>query len=305
MNAVFDHTPVLLQPTLDALRPADGEVFVDCTVGGAGHTLGLLERAHCRVIGLDRDPAALDAATRNTAAHADRFTAHRSSFGDLARALDTLGLDRVDGILADIGVSTHQLDTPERGFSFQRSGPIDMRMDPDAPLSAADIVNDWNESDIADVIYRYGEERKSRRVARAIVEGRPWTDTVELAEAVAAAVGGRRGRIHPATRTFQGLRIAVNDELGQLHALLDASVHRLNPGGRLAIITFHSLEDRIVKRFLADQSGKNAPRDPWGNPIGPVHFEVFKPVVPPVGDPNPRARSARLRSARRLPWNAP
>lgn len=302
---MYEHVPVLLTEAIDALRPADGEVFVDCTAGGGGHSLAILEAASCRVIALDRDPAAIRAATERTAAHADRFTAVRASFGDLGRVLDELGIDRVDGILADIGVSSHQLDTADRGFSFRRSGPIDMRMDPTAELSAATIVNSWDETELANLIYRYGEEKRSRRVARAIVAGRPWTETTDLAQAIAKAVGGRPGRTHPATRTFQALRIAVNDELGELERLLEQSVDRLRADGRLAIITFHSLEDRIVKQFLARQSGKNAPRDGYGNPIGPVHFEVHRPVVPSQDDPNPRARSARLRSARRLPWNAP
>ncbi len=305
MIAVYHHTPVLLDAALDALAPADGEVFVDCTVGGGGHSLALLERARCTVIGIDRDPEALAAATSRCAPHAARFTAVRASFSSLGRVLDDLGLDRVHGILADLGVSSHQLDTAARGFSFRKAGPVDMRMDPDAPLSAADIVNTWSERELADLLWRYGEERRSRRVARAIVAGRPWSDTASLAEAVARAVGGRPGRIHPATRTFQALRIAVNRELDELEQLLEQSVHRLHPGGRLAVITFHSLEDRIAKRFLARHGGRTAERDPWGNPIGPVHFQVHPAVVPPADDPNPRARSARLRSATRLPWNAP
>lgn len=301
----FSHESVLLQETVDALNPADGELFVDCTLGGGGHAAALLARSGCRVIGLDRDPEAIAAARARCAAFGDRFVAVHARFSEVGRVLDDLGHDRVDGLLADLGVSSHQLDVPERGFSFRRAGPVDMRMDPTSGESATDLVNHAGEAELADLIFQLGEERRSRQVARAIVAGRPWTDTVALADAVGRAVGGKPGRIHPATRTFQALRMAVNDELGELEALLRASVQRLAPDGRLAIVTFHSLEDRLVKQFLAAAAGKNAPRDAWGNPIGPVHFEVHRPVVPAEDDPNPRARSARLRTARRLSWNAP
>ena len=300
---MFDHVPVLLDEVVAALQPADGEVFVDCTLGGGGHTAAILRAADCRVIGIDRDPSALAAARGQLAAFGDRFVAVRASFSALQSVLGDVGVERVDGILADIGVSSHQLDSAARGFSFRKSGPIDMRMDPDADLSAATLVNEWLESDLAGVIKRYGEERHARRVARAIVAGRPWSDIADLGAAVARVVGRGKGRIHPATRTFQGLRIAVNDELGELESLLQASLHCLDADGRLAVITFHSLEDRIVKRFMADNAGKNHPRDAYGNLIGPVHLKLSKPVTPADSDPNPRARSARLRAARRLPWN--
>jgi len=300
---VFDHVPVLLDQVVEALQPADGEVFVDCTLGGGGHAAALLAAADCSVMGIDRDPAALEAATLRCAFAGDRFRAVRGQFSSLQDLLTEAGHDRVDGILADVGVSSHQLDTASRGFSFRHGGPIDMRMDPQAALCAATLVNTWTETELAEVIRRYGEERHARRVARAIVDGRPWSDTAELGAAIARVLGRGKGRIHPATRTFQGLRIAVNDELQELESLLAASVHALKAHGRLAIITFHSLEDRIVKQFLATQAGKNLPRDPYGNRIGPVHFSLSKPVTPADSDPNPRARSARLRAARRLPWN--
>lgn len=299
----FEHVPVLLTEVVAALAPADGEVFVDCTLGGGGHSRALLEAADCRVIGLDRDPTALDAAQTALAGFGDRFQAVRARFSDLGQVLDDLGQPRVHGILADLGVSSPQLDTPERGFSFRHAGPIDMRMDPDAPLSAADIVNTWPVERIEAIVRDYGEERCARRVARAIVDGRPWSDTASLASAIAAVVGRGTGRIHPATRTFQALRIAVNDELGELERLLPIAVDRLEVGGRLAIITFHSLEDRLVKRFLAERAGKGRPRDAFGNPIGAVDLALSPSVVPSPTDPNPRARSARLRVARRLPWN--
>ncbi|MCB9687216.1 MAG: 16S rRNA (cytosine(1402)-N(4))-methyltransferase RsmH [Alphaproteobacteria bacterium] len=304
MRPTFEHTSVLLPETVARMAPADGEVYVDCTVGGGGHTRALLEAADCRVIGLDRDPAALAAATENTADFGDRFVPVRASFSELGDVLDRLGIAHVNGILADLGVSSHQLDTAERGFSFRFSGPLDMRMDPEGPTTAADLCNELDQNELVRILRDYGEERQAVRVARAIVADRPWSDTRALAETVARVVGGK-GRIHPATRTFQALRIAVNDELGELERLLPLAVERLLPGGRLCVITFHSLEDRITKRFLDAMSGKGRPRDPYGNPIGPVHLRVFPDVAPSPDEENPRARSARLRSAQRLPWNAP
>jgi 16S rRNA (cytosine1402-N4)-methyltransferase len=298
----FHHQPVLLAEVVEALRPRDGAVLVDCTVGGGGHSAALLRAANCRVIGIDRDPSALSAARASLAQFGDRATLVHARFSELGAVLDRLGLGSVDGILADLGVSSHQLDVAERGFSFRGAGPIDMRMDPTAPTSAADLVNTASEEDLARWIADYGEERHARRVAKRIVAGRPWSDTRALAEAIAQVVG-RAGAIHPATRTFQGLRIAVNDELGEVERLLPVAVERLAPGGRLAVISFHSLEDRIVKQYLQLQSGRTAPRDPYGNPTGPLRLRLLPPVIPQESDPNPRARSARLRSAERLPWN--
>ncbi len=296
---VYEHAPVLCPEVVAALAPADGDVIVDCTLGRGGHAEALLSAASCRLIGLDRDPEAIAASTARLAPFGARFTAVRASFSELGAVLDGLGIGQVQGILADLGVSSPQLDDPRRGFSFRASGPIDMRMDPDAPLSAADLVNHWPEEELADVIYRYGEERRSRQVARALVAGRPWADTVALADAVARVVGKGKGRIHPATRTFQALRIAVNDELGELDRWLEVAVARLAPGGRLAVITFHSLEDRKVKQFLAAASGKVAPRDPYGEPIGEFTLRDLRAVAPSEDDTNPRARSARLRTATR------
>jgi 16S rRNA (cytosine1402-N4)-methyltransferase len=302
---VYTHIPVLRDEVVAAIAPRAGDVFVDCTLGGGGHAEALLEAADIQLIGLDRDPAALASATERLARFGERFQPVHSAFSGIRAALRSRGIDRVDAILADLGVSSHQLDTAERGFSFRKSGPVDMRMDPGAPLSAANLVNDTPENELADLIFRFGEERKSRRVAKAIVAGRPWSDTAALADAIAKVVGRGKGRIHPATRTFQGLRIAVNDEIGELATLLPEAVDMLAAGGRLAIITFHSLEDRDVKQFLADEAGKNRPRDAWGNPIGPVRLRLRKPVTPSASDPNPRSRSARLRSAEKLPWNEP
>lgn len=303
----FHHIPVMRDEVVAALDPKDGEVMVDCTLGGGGHSEALLQAADCSVVGLDRDPTAIAAATARLAGFGKRFVAVRTPFSGLSRVLDELGLAQVDGVFADLGVSSPQLDTPERGFSFRLQGPIDMRMDPDQELSALDIVNAFTEEEIANLIFGYGEERRSRRVARAIVAGRPWTGTVALAETVAKAVGTPRGgsRIHPATRTFQALRIAVNDELGELERLLPAALGRLAPGGRLALLSFHSLEDRIVKQFFAFESGKTSPRDAYGHPVHPPRLAPLpKPVKPSPDDPNPRARSARLRYAVRQPWTA-
>lgn len=303
----FAHIPVMLDQVVHALAPADGEVFVDCTLGGGGHSQALLDAADCRVIGLDRDPAALRAASDRLDAYGDRFTPVRAAFSELPSVLSGLGVATVDGVLADLGVSSPQLDAPERGFSFRFAGPVDMRMDPQSELSASDVVNSFEEDEIARIVMRYGEERRARRVARRVVAGRPWSDTLALAEAVAQAVGKPRGgsRIHPATRTFQALRIFVNDELGELERLLPAALDHLSPGGRLAVISFHSLEDRIVKRFLAFESGRTSPRDPYGHPtLAPRLAPLPRSISPSPDDPNPRARSARLRSAVRLPWNA-
>lgn len=307
MTPGFHHIPVLLHEVIAAIAPADDEVYVDCTLGGGGHTEALLEAADCRVIGLDRDPVALASAGERLQPFGKRFTPMRSAFSELPRVLEQLGLAEVHGVLADLGVSSPQLDTPERGFSFRLQGPIDMRMDPDQELSALDIVNTYEVGDIARLVSRYGEERRARRVARVIVEGRPWSDTLALAEAVGKAVGTPKGgsRIHPATRTFQALRIAVNDELGELERLLPSAVEALAPGGRLALISFHSLEDRIVKQFLYRESGRTGPKDPYGDPLEtPRLASLPKSVTSSPDDPNPRARSARLRSAVRLPWTA-
>ncbi|MEM6925612.1 MAG: 16S rRNA (cytosine(1402)-N(4))-methyltransferase RsmH [Myxococcota bacterium] len=294
----FHHVPVLRDEVVAALDPEVGGLVVDCTTGGGGHTEALLEATGCRVLGIDRDPAALAAATARTVRFGDRVRFVRGAFGDLARLTD--GLDEpVVGVLADLGVSSHQLDSPERGFSFQASGPLDMRMDPSAGAGAGYYVNEAPEDELRTIIATYGEERRARAVARAVVAARPLDTTTALADVVASVVGRGKGRIHPATRTFQALRIATNDELGQLRALLDAALERVTLGGRIAIISFHSLEDRIVKRFFAHHAGKDRERDAFGNPIGEVRLALEGSIVP-AADPNPRARSARLRTARRV-----
>lgn len=296
--AAFEHISVLRDEVVEALAPAAGEIVVDCTLGGGGHARALLEAADCRVIGIDRDPDALTAAREALQGFGDRFTAVHARFSELQSVLAGLGVEKVDGVLADLGVSSPQLDRAERGFSFRSAGPIDMRMDPGQALSARDLVDTWSEEALADVIWRYGEERKSRRIAKVIVEGRPWADTASLAAAIARVVG-HTGRIHPATRTFQALRIEVNDELGELRSLLAQLADVLAPGGRVAIITFHSLEDRLVKQHMDEAAGKRRPKDPFGNPIGPVTLRTSGDVASADAD-NPRARSARLRRAVRI-----
>ncbi len=249
---------MLFEATLDGLAIRPGGAYIDGTLGGGGHTAGMLERGAGRVLGIDRDPAALQAAAERFGHIRDRVTLAHGNFRDVGRLARAHGFDTVDGILLDIGVSSPQLDVAERGFSFAQDAPLDMRMDPTQGPTAADLVNTLPEVELADVIYRYGEERASRRVAKRIVERRqsaPINTTRELAELVARALGGRKDeRIHPATRTFQALRIAVNDELGALEEALPAATELLAVDGRLAVITFHSLEDRIVKEFMRRES---------------------------------------------------
>jgi 16S rRNA (cytosine1402-N4)-methyltransferase len=247
------------------------------------------------VVGIDRDPSAIAAATARLEG-LEGFTPIRGRFADMARLAGHLG--PFDGILLDLGVSSPQLDTPTRGFSLQHDGPVDMRMDPDQPLDAAGLLDTLDEAGLVDILHRYGEEPRARRIARAILEGRPWHSTAALAACVATASGYRNSRTHPATRTFQALRMAVNGELDQLQTGLDAALSMLNVGGRLAIISFHSLEDRMVKRRFFEAAGRGTPRDAYGHPVTPP---IGRLVVPRGvagsehdGD-NPRARSARLR----------
>ncbi len=295
----FHHVPVLRDEVVAALQPPDGGLVVDCTVGGGGHAEALLESTSCRLLGIDRDPAALAAAAERTSRFGERVRLVHGSFGDLASLAADLD-EPVVGILADLGVSSHQLDTPARGFSFQAEGPLDMRMDPHAAGTASYWVNEAPEDELRAVVSELGEERRARAVARAIVAARPLATTTELAEVVASVVGRGKGRIHPATRTFQALRMATNDELGQLRTLLESALEIVAIGGRIAIVSFHSLEDRIVKRFFAHHAGKDRERDAFGNPIGDVRVVLEGSVTPADDDPNPRARSARLRTARRV-----
>jgi 16S rRNA (cytosine1402-N4)-methyltransferase len=285
---------------LDVLAPRAGEIFVDCTLGGGGHTEALLQ-AGAHVIALDQDPAALEL-TKEKRLH--RFEARlrpvRANFARLDAVLDELQTPEVDGVLLDLGVSSWQLDTAGRGFSFQREGPLDMRMDPDGPLTAADLVNTAPAAELARIFKEYGEEPNARRIAARLASERmvhPFTTTMQLALAVEGVVP-RRGRIHPATRVFQALRIAVNAELEALRSVLGQAAARLRPGGRMAVITFHSLEDRIVKEFFKLRSTPELDRPEWPEPR-PNPDYIFraltrKPVIATAEEQqsNPRSRSA-------------
>ncbi len=299
MTTAWPHVSVLRDEVIAALAPQAGGVFVDCTLGMGGHTEALLEAGASCVIGIDRDADARRIAAERLARFGDRVRIVAGGFGDLDAHLDAVGIDTVDGVFADLGVSSLQLDVGARGFSFRSAGPVDMRMDATSGPSAADLIASADTATLADWIFRYGEDRFARRIAAAIVAGRPFSDTLALAAAIVDALpaAARHGRIHPATRTFQALRIVVNDELGHLERLLPTATARLRPGGRLAVLTFHSLEDRIVKRFFAAESGKNAPRDGYGRPLQAPRLQGCADLAPSEDDPNPRARSARLRVA--------
>jgi len=298
----FYHEPVLLAQTLALLAPVEGEVFVDGTVGGAGHAERILETG-ARVIGLDQDPLALDFTRRRLARFGDRFVGVRANFENVAEVLDRLGVGQIDGALLDIGVSSAQLDTPSRGFSFQATGPLDMRMDPDAAVSAADIVNGAAPEELVRIFQEYGEEFEARRIVRQIVvdrEMRPLQTTLDLVRSV-EKVHPRRGKTHPATKIFQALRIAVNRELEVLQNALNTFSQRLAPGGRLGVITFHSLEDRIVKSFFKTGSTKWLDRPEWPAPRRNPDFQFRlltpKPAIATQEEQNrnPRSRSAKLR----------
>lgn len=294
--ATLQHEPVLTREALEYLAPQRGGLFVDCTVGLGGHTQAILQAGATRVIGLDRDPQALAIAAQNLTAWADRIELVHADYRELEAVLDARGIGLVDGTLADVGMSTFQLEAEGRGFSFQREDPLDMRMDPTAGPTAAELLGQADEAELADVIFRYGEERHSRRIARLIVrvrEAAPIRTTTQLASLIRRAVP-RRGfsRIDPATRTFQALRIWVNRELEGLDRFVRSAVSRLKPGARLVVLSFHSLEDRIIKHTLrALERAEN----------GAVRVLTKKPVTPQAGElqRNPRARSAKLRAAER------
>lgn len=301
-ETAFHHVTVLRQESVDALLPAEGKVFVDATLGGGGHT-ELLLQAGATVWGIDQDPAARGAARKRLAAYGDRLHILAGNFRNAAALLAENGIEQVDGLLADIGISSPQVDNAERGFSFLQDGPLDMRMNPQAPRSAADIVNTAAESELADILWQYGEERASRAIARRICAEReksPITTTLQLADIIAAVLP-RKGRNHPATRSFQALRIAVNDELGALEALLESGLSLLKSGGRFAVITFHSLEDRAVKRYFDRVTRPEIDRPEWPaprpNPEYAARLVFKKPLTAGEAElaANPRARSAKLR----------
>ncbi|HET9014200.1 MAG TPA: 16S rRNA (cytosine(1402)-N(4))-methyltransferase RsmH [Thermomicrobiaceae bacterium] len=306
------HAPVMLHEALAWLAPRPGGRYVDATYGGGGHTRAILAASapDGQLLALDADPAAVARARAAAELAGGRLAARHGNFADLKRLASDAGFGRVDGILMDLGVSSFQLDEAERGFSFRMPAALDMRFDPGAGSSARDLVNDWSEADLVRILFDFGEEPQARRIVRAILEARraaPIETTDRLAAIVERAVGGRRGRaIHPATRTFQALRIAVNRELEALEAGLAAAVELLVTGGRLVVIAFHSLEDRIVKRTLRTEASDCI--CPPGTPVcvcghrARLRVLTAKPVRP--GDAevaaNPRSRSARLRAAERL-----
>jgi 16S rRNA (cytosine1402-N4)-methyltransferase len=312
MNASAGHVPVLLDEVIAALSPSAGETHVDGTFGAGGYTKAILSSG-ARVVAFDRDPDAIREGSILAEANEGRLILVPERFSRMDQALADRGVEAVDGVTLDIGVSSMQLDRPERGFSFQADGPLDMRMSQEG-RSAADFVNEASEEEIADVLYHYGEEPKSRRIARAIVAARPIERTGQLADIVRKALGHHAGmKKDPATRTFQAIRIYLNEELQELEGGLAAAEYVLRPGGRLAVVTFHSLEDRVVKRFLRERSGA-VPAASRHLPVqadtGPApSFEgVAKPVRAGEDEvrANPRARSATLRVARRTsasPWS--
>ncbi len=299
------HQPVLYKEIIHALQPHTGGRYVDGTLGAGGHARGIMEASapDGQLLGLDVDPQALAIARRNLAPYEHRIHLAQASYTSLSTQLARLGWGAVDGIVLDLGASSMQFDTPERGFSFLHDAPLDMRFGPHAPQTAADLVNKYSERELADLIYQYGEERESRKIARAIVRARPIQTTRELVAAI-ESVSPRRGeRVHPATRTFQALRIAVNEELTSIEEVLPQAVTVLKPGGRLAVISFHSLEDRIVKEFFREHS-----KDRVNPPYEQIYEEERKatlkevnrkPIVPSDEETqhNPRARSAKLRIA--------
>lgn len=302
------HQPVLYQEIIHALKPKPGGNYVDGTLGAGGHAWGILQASEPggRLLGLDLDPVALAVAGEKLAAFGERAILRQASFATLQEQLNEVGWESVDGILLDLGLSSMQLDTPARGFSFQADAPLDMRFDPRNPTTAADLVNTLQEKDLADLLYEFGEERRSRQIARAIVRQRPIRTTKELADIVARANRSSKRGIHPATRTFQALRIAVNQELDALEQVLPQVVAALRPGGRIAVIAFHSLEDRIVKQYFRLES-----RDCICPPEQLIctceHTASLKEIVRRPIRPNdaeiernPRARSARLRVAERI-----
>jgi 16S rRNA (cytosine1402-N4)-methyltransferase len=302
------HTPVLYQHVLAGLNMQTGERYIDGTVGAGGHAFGILEGSAPggELLGIDRDPEALAIAGKRLEAFRNRVHLVHGSYASMVEIAGGIGWKSVHGVLLDLGLSSMQLGNPERGFSFRMEGPIDMRFDPTQATTASQIVNQASEDELADVLWRYGEVRKSRRIAREIIAARPLDSTLDLADVLKRVAPTRKRKIDPATQVFQALRIAVNDELGQLTQGLDAMLDLLEGGGRLVVISFHSLEDRIVKRFITRES-----RDCICPPEQPVctcgHQAVLEPVTKKPIRPdeeeisrNPRARSARLRIAQIL-----
>ena len=305
MTEKTPHIPVLLNEVVESIAPKDGGVYVDCTFGAGGYTRAVLDAADCTVYAIDRDPDAIREGQKLVDAYKGRLHLLHGTFGEMAELVRGEGVDFVDGVMLDIGVSSMQIDRAERGFSFQKDGALDMRMSQNG-LSAADVLNTFGEREIADIIYKYGEERFSRRIAAAVVEQRktaPFKTTLEFADLIRRTVPHKREDIDPATRSFQALRIYVNDELGQLESGLSAAHDLLKAGGRMAIVSFHSLEDRIVKTFMQEKSGKTANPSRYMPVVekqaATLKTITKKPILPTESETkfNPRARSARLRVA--------
>ena len=300
------HVPVMLEEVMAALAPRDDAIYVDATFGGGGYTAALLSRARCTVYAIDRDEDAIERGQALADRFDGRLTLMHGRFSDMEELLAGHGVSKADGVAFDLGVSSFQFDEAERGFSFSHDGPLDMRMDASRDETAADLVNTLPASEIVTILRTYGEEKRAQSVARAIIAARPITRTGELAAIIERTLGRGAQQIHPATRTFQALRIAVNDELGELERGLDAAECVLNPEGRLAAVSFHSLEDRIVKRFLTNRSGRASRGSRHAPAQAPSREPTFRvagkqPRMPDLKEvrANPRSRSARLRSAER------
>ena len=300
------HTPVMLPEVLGMLAPREGGIYLDGTFGGGGYATGILEAAPCTLWAIDRDPDAIARGASLAARYPGRLHLIHGQFGNLLDLLAEQGVTALDGVVLDVGVSSFQIDDPARGFSFRGDGPLDMRMDRSGP-TAADLVNHLAERELADVLFELGEERASRRIARAIVAARaeaPITTTSRLAGIIRSVLPTDRSGIDPATRSFQALRIRVNDELGEIERALEQASRLLAPGGRLVVVSFHSLEDRIVKRFMGDAAGRSpAPsrHDPRGlaeRPVPRFRLLTARPLRPGTAETaaNPRSRSARLRA---------
>jgi len=297
------HQPVLYHESLKYLQPQSGKKYVDGTLGAGGHARGILARSSPKgvLLGLDIDTDAIDIARKNLADFGDRCIIHKNSYANIKNSLEIVGWGKVDGIILDLGISSMQIDRAEKGFSFQKDAPLDMRFDRQSGLTAGDLVNSLSEEEIASIIWEYGDESRSRQIARSIVMHRPINTTLQLADVIVKAYKGNRGKRHPATKTFQALRIAVNDEMKVLEKGLIYTLDSLNSGGILAIITFHSLEDRKVKQFFQKES-KDCLCPPEQIICDCDHTATIKritkkPVTPSTEEilKNPRARSAKLR----------
>lgn len=299
MKNFENHIPVMLNEVLNYLKPKDNEIFIDCTFGAGGYTRSILETAKCKVLAIDRDPSVKKFSDKVKSEFKDRFEFYNMKYSEIE---DMLNGEMVDGIVLDIGVSSMQIDETDRGFSFQKNARLDMRMG-DGGVSAYDLINGSKEKELADIIYNFGDEVKSRHIAKRIIEKRqikPIETTFELADIVRYFYKGQKGTIDPATKTFQAIRIAINDELNELRKILELSKKVLKVGGRLVVVTFHSLEDRIVKEFVKNNTSKGEKKDKYSSSVKDVEFELLtKKAVAPSSEEieqNIRSRSAKLRA---------